>query len=126
MSCGLKWWRLFNNRYPALKKRAAQMCESPRAHARLTTQEWRSFLNDKLHPSVSRVNMKPQHVYNQDESGYFRNLLVKIVKMVARKGRRSIASRRGYICTHITAMVCVSRTRKTGAPALLYTRKKNA
>ena len=31
---GLKWWRLFKNRNPALKERVAEMCESQRAHAK--------------------------------------------------------------------------------------------
>ena len=39
ISSGLKWWRLFKNRNPMLKKRAAQMCKSQRADAKLTVEE---------------------------------------------------------------------------------------
>ena len=92
---GLKWWRLFKNRNPALKERAAQMCASQRGDAKSTAEEWSGFFNDKLHPALLRVNMTAQHVYNQDESGYLRNFLVNLGKVWARKGRRWVARRRG-------------------------------
>ena len=40
------------------------MCESQRADAELTAEEWSGFLNEKLHAALLRVNMKAQHVYN--------------------------------------------------------------
>ena len=43
------------------------------------------FFNEKLHPALSRVNMKAQHVYNQEENGYFRNFFVNFGKVRARK-----------------------------------------
>ena len=122
-SC-LMWWRLFKKRNLALKERAAQLCESQRADAKLTTEEWTGCFNAKSHPTLLRVNMKAQHVYNQDESGDFRSFFVKIRKVLARKGRRWVARRRGYDRTHITAMVCVSAAGKTVTPALLWTGKK--
>ena len=72
ISSGLKWWRLFKTRNPALKERAAQMCENQRADAKLTQEEWSTFFNEKFHLALSRVNMKAQHMYNQDECGHFR------------------------------------------------------
>ena len=39
ITSGLKWWRLFKNCNPVLKERAAQMCESQRADAKLTAEE---------------------------------------------------------------------------------------
>ena len=81
------------------------------------------FCIEKLHPALLRVNIKAQHVYNQDESGYFRSFLVNIGKVWARKGKRSVARRCAYDRTHITALVCVSVARKTARPALLWTEK---
>ena len=118
---GLKWWRLFKNRNPALKDRTAQMCESQHADVKLTAEEWSGIFNDKLHLALLRVKMKAQHVYNQDESGYFRSSLVNIGNVWARKGRRWVARRRGYDRTHITTMVCVSVAVKTAPTALLWT-----
>ena len=83
-----KWWRLFKIRTPELKERAAQMCESQRADAKLTDEEWRTYDNVKLHPALSRVNMKAQRVYNHDDNGYFRSFLVNIGEVLAHKGRR--------------------------------------
>ena len=120
---GLKWWRLFKNRNPALKDRAAQMWESQRTDAKLTAQELSGCFNEKLHPTLSRVNMKPQHVYNQDESDYFRSFLMSIGKVWVGKGRRWVVRRRGYDHTHITANVCVSAARKTVTSAVLWTEK---
>ena len=67
------------------------MYESQRANAKLTREEWTGVLNHKWHTTLLRVNMKAQHVYNQDESGYFGSFLVNIAKFWARKGRRWVA-----------------------------------
>ena len=64
------------------------MCDIQRVDVKLTAEEWRGFFNEDLHPALLRVNMKAQHVYNQDESGYFRSFLVNIGKVWARKGRK--------------------------------------
>ena len=56
-------------------------------------------------------------------TGYFKNFLVNIEKVWARKGRRWVARWCGYDCTYITAMVCVSAIEKTVTPALLWTGK---
>ena len=98
------------------------MCESQPVDAKLITEEWSGFFNDQLHPALLRVNIKAQHVYNQDESGYSRNCLVNIGKVWAHKGTGWVARRRGYHGTHITAMVCVPAG-KPVKPALLWTRK---
>ena len=45
ISSGLKWWRLLKNRNPALKERAAQMCDSQSAHAKLVAEDWGGFLH---------------------------------------------------------------------------------
>ena len=47
---------------------------------------------------------------------------MNIGKVWARKGRRQVASRRGYDRTHITAMVGVSAAEKTLPLALLSTK----
>ena len=41
MSSGLQWWKLFENRNPPLNERAALMCESQHADAKLTAEDWR-------------------------------------------------------------------------------------
>ena len=87
---------------------------------KLTTEGWSGFFYEKLHPVLSPVNMKAQHVYNQDGSGYFRGCLANIGKVWARKGRRWVARRGGYDRTHIIAMVCVSAAGKPVTSALLW------
>ena len=67
INSGVKWYRLFKNRNQAPKERAAQLCESQRADAKLTAEEWSAFVNEKLHPALLRVNMNAQHVCNQEQ-----------------------------------------------------------
>ena len=102
------------------------MCESQRADAKFTEKEWSTFFNERLHPALSPVNMKAQHVYNQDESGYFRSFLVNIGKVWARKGRRWVARKRGYHGTYITAMVCILSSRKNSNTSSVVDRENGA
>ena len=122
ISSGQKWYRLFKTRNLGLHESAAETCDSQCADAKLTEEEVITFFKEKLHPALSRVNMKAQCMYNQDESGYFRCFLVN-GKVWARKGRSWVARGRGYDPICITAMVYVSVVGKTVTLALLWTWK---
>ena len=63
------------------------MYERPRADAKLIAEEWSFFFNDKLHTAPLRMNMKAQHVYKIDDSGYFRNFVVIIGKVWGAEGQ---------------------------------------
>ena len=84
------------------------MCESRRAGAQLTVEECDGSSNKNLHPFLSPVNERAQHVYNQDESLSFRVFLVNIEKVWAYNGRRWVAISSGYDPTDRTAMVCAT------------------
>ena len=64
ISSGWKLWRLSKNQNLALTERAAQMWKRHPADAKLKAEEWSGLFHEKLHSALSRVNIKPQQVYN--------------------------------------------------------------
>ena len=106
---GKTWLKLFKRRNSDFVSRLAQNVESQRASARLSPQQWTEFFNNHLKPGLEKVAYNPCHIWNEDESGFFRQFTTVGQRVWVRKGRKTVARRRGWQRQHITAMVAAPR-----------------
>ena len=61
------WWRLFLRRHPEVSGRLAQPAESVRLDKKLTKDEWTTWFNESLSPTLAKVGYDPQCVFNEDK-----------------------------------------------------------
>ena len=121
---GKTWWKLFKRRNSDFVSRLAQNVESQRASARLSPQQWTEFFNTHLKPGLEKVAYNPCHIWNEDESGFFRQFTTVGQRVWVRKGRKTVARRRGWQRQHITAIVAVNAQGQATKPALPWNTKK--
>ena len=104
---GKTWWKMFKCRTSVFVSRIAQNVESQRACARLTPQQWTEFFHNHLKPCLEKVVYNPCHMWNEDESRFFRQFSTVGQRVWVRKGRKTMARRRGWQCQHVIAIVAV-------------------
>ena len=121
---GKTWWKLFKRCNSDFVSRLAQNDESQHASARLSPQQWTEFFNNHLKPGLEKVAYNPCHIWNEDESGIFRQFTTVGQRVWVRKGRKTVAQRRGWQRHHITAIVAVNAQGQATKPALLWNTKK--
>ena len=121
---GKTWWKLFKRRNSDFVSRLAQNVESQRASARLSPQQWTGFFNNHFKPGLEKVAYNPCHIWNEDESGFFRQFTTVGQRVWVREGRKTVARRRGGQRQHITAIVAVNAQGQATKPALLWNTKK--
>ena len=121
---GKTWWKLFNRRNSDFVSRLAQNVESQRASTRLSPQQWTEFFSNHLKPALEKVAYNPSHIWNEDESGFFRQFTTVGQRVWVRKGRKTVARRRGWQRQHFTAIVAVNAQGQATKPALLWNTKK--
>ena len=121
---GKTWWKLFKRRNRDFVPRLAQNVESQRAFARLSPQQWVEFFNNHLRPGLEKIAYNHCHIWNQDESGCFRQFTMVGQRVWLRKGRKTVARRRGWQRHHITAIVALNAEGQATKPALLWNKKK--
>ena len=121
---GKTWWKLFKRRNSDFVSRLAQNVESQRASARLSPQQWTEFFNNHLKPGLEKVAYNASHIWNEDESGVFRQFTTVGQRVWVRKGRKTVARRRGWQRQHITAIVTINAQGQATKPALLWNTKK--
>ena len=61
VSSGEGWWRRFKKRMD-LAPQTAQLVESQRANAKLTTKEWEQFFHHCVKEALETVNYNPEDV----------------------------------------------------------------
>ena len=66
----------------------------------------------------------PCHIWNEDASGLFRQFSTVGQRVWVRKGRKTVAQRRGWQRQHITPIVAVIAQGQATKPALLWNTKK--
>ena len=69
---GKTWWTLFKRRSSAFVSRLAKNYGSQRAFAHWTPQQWTEFFQNHLKPGLENVAYNPCRIWNEDESGLFR------------------------------------------------------
>ena len=121
---GKTWWKQFKRRKSDFVSTLAQNVESERASAPLSTQQWTEFFNHHLKPGLEKVADNPCHIWNEDESGFFRQFTRVGQRVRVRKGKKNVAQRRGWQQQHITAIVAVNAQGQATKPALLWNTKK--
>ena len=121
---GKTWWKLFKRRNSDFVSRLAQNVESQRAFARLSPQQRTEFFNNHLKPGLEKVAYNPCHIWNEDELGFFGQFTTVGQRVWVRKGRKTVAPRRGWQRQHITAIVAVNAQGQATKPALLWNTKK--
>ena len=121
---GKTWWKLFKRRNSDFVSRLAQNVESQCASARLSPQQWTEFFNNHLKPGLEKVAYNPCHIWNEDESRFFRQFTTVGQRVWVTKGRKTVARRRGWQRQHITAIVAVNAQGQSTKPALLWKTKK--
>ena len=114
---GKTWWKLF-------KRRNSGFVESQCDSARLTPRQWIEFFNNHLKPDLEKVAYNPCHIWNEDESVFFRRFSTVGQRVWVRKGRKTVARRRGWQRQHITAIVALNAQSEATKPALLWNTKK--
>ena len=92
---GKIWWKLFKRRNSDFVSRLAKNVESQRASARLSPQQWTEFFNNHLKRGLEKVAYNPCHIWNEDESRFFRQFTTVGQRVWVRKGRKTVARRRG-------------------------------
>ena len=121
---GKTWWKLFKRRNSAFISRLAQNDESQRASGLLTPQQLTELFKHHLKPGLKNVAYNLCGIWNEDESGLFRQFSVLGQRGWVRKGRKTVARRRGWQRHHIRARVAVDAQGEANKPALLWNNKK--
>ena len=66
------------------------------------------FFNSHLRQGLEKVAYNPCHIWNEDESGFFPQFTTVGQRVWVRKGRQTVAGRRGLQRQNITAIVAVN------------------
>ena len=104
--------------------RLGQNVELQRASARLSPQQWTDSFNNHLKPGLEKVAYNPCNIWNEDESGIFPQFTTVGQRVWVRRGRKTVARRRGWQRQHITTIVAVNAQGQATKPALLWKTKK--
>ena len=115
-----KWWHLFLRRHPEVSGRLAQHAESVLLDKKLTKDEWTTWFNESLGPTLAKVGYDPQYVFNEDESGMFIDFDTGSLKVYVLRGSKTCVRRRGYDRRHVTLVACVRADGFYVRPALLW------
>ena len=109
ITCGNKWFRLWNKRHPEYASRTPQLVESDRADPRLTRAEWKQFFFEAVSPVYNEFGFDESRIYNLDESGFFRQFITDsgARKVITKRGCNDVYRRRGYGRQHITGISCI-------------------
>ena len=118
-SSGEGWWRGFRKRMD-LAPQTAQLVETQRANAKLTTKEWVQFFHHCVKEALETVNYNPRDIYNMDESPFQVQYLSNTgQRLYTRRGSNQVWWKRGNQRKHVTLIGCVSAAGVPLAPVLL-------
>ena len=107
-----------------LGPRTAQLVETQKASAKLTTKEWEQFFHHCVKEALETVNY-PRDIYNMDELPFQVQYLSNTVqRMYTRRGRNQVWLKRGNQRKHVTLIGCVSAAGVPLVPVLLWGNQK--
>ena len=93
---GRTWWKLFKRRNSDFVSRLPQNVDSQRASACLDPQQWTEFFNNHLKPGLEKVAYNLCQIWNEDESGFFRQFTTVGQHVWVRKAIKTVARRSGW------------------------------
>ena len=103
-----------------LALRTAQLVETQRANAKLSTKDLEQFFQHCVKEALETVNYNPRDIYNMDESLFQVQYLSNTGQRVyTRIGSNQVWRKQGNQRKHVTLKGCVSAARVPLAPVLL-------